>query len=135
VLRSSLIAYFASQCILPGGIIRRNPALFFFQMPLTLGFSHSIMPLWPPSLPSIKPAASFCPSPFVTACKLAPGDTLDLETEGERITLRPVRQKVMLKKELGVWVYQGEPTDASIPDLIDRDRENRNRAITESVTK
>jgi len=22
-------------------------------------------------------------------------------------------------------VYQGEPTDASIPDLIDRDRENR----------
>jgi len=41
----------------------------------------------------------------------------------------------LLKKELGVWVYQGEPTDASIPDLIDRDRENRNRAITESVIK
>ena len=75
------------------------------------------------------------PKPLRDRLQLAPGDTLDLETEGERITLRPVRQKVMLKKELGVWVYQGEPTDASIPDLIDRDRENRNRAITESVAE
>jgi AbrB family looped-hinge helix DNA binding protein len=56
--------------------------------------------------------------------QLAPGDTLQLETEDERIILRPVRPNVLLKKELGVWVYQGEPTDASIVDLIDRDREN-----------
>jgi len=37
----------------------------------------------------------------------------------------------MLKKELGVWVYQGEPTDASIADLVDREREIRLRAVTE----
>jgi len=37
----------------------------------------------------------------VTGFQLAPGDTLDLETEGERINLRPVSQEVMLKKELG----------------------------------
>jgi AbrB family looped-hinge helix DNA binding protein len=72
------------------------------------------------------------PKPLRDRLQLAPGDTLQLESEGERITLRPVRQNVMLKKELGVWVYQGEMTDASIPDLIDRDRENRNRTVTES---
>ena len=55
--------------------------------------------------------------------QLASGDTLQLETEGERIILRPVRPNV-LKKELGVWVYQGQPFDDSIPDLIDRVREN-----------
>jgi AbrB family looped-hinge helix DNA binding protein len=72
------------------------------------------------------------PKPLRDRLQLAPGDTLQLEAEGENITLRPVRKNVMLKKELGVWVYQGEPTDDSIPDLIERDRENRNRSVTES---
>lgn len=72
------------------------------------------------------------PKPLRDRLQLASGDTLNLESVGESIILRPVRQNVMLKKELGVWVYQGEPTGASIPDLIDRDRENRNRSVTES---
>ncbi|PYT49530.1 MAG: AbrB/MazE/SpoVT family DNA-binding domain-containing protein [Acidobacteria bacterium] len=71
------------------------------------------------------------PKPLRDRLQLAPGDTLHLETEGERITLRPVRQNVMLKKELGVWVYQGESTDTSITDLLDRERENRNHEVTE----
>ncbi len=71
------------------------------------------------------------PKPLRDRLRLAPGDTLHLETEGERITLRPVRQNVMLKKELGVWVYQGESTDTSITDLLDRERENRNHEVTE----
>jgi len=71
------------------------------------------------------------PKPLRDRLQLAPGDTLDLEAEGERITLRPVRQNVMLKKELGVWVYQGEPSDTSIADLIDRERESRHRALAE----
>jgi len=75
------------------------------------------------------------PKPLRDRLQLAPGDTLHLEEEGDRITLRPLRQTVMLKKELGVWVYQGESSDASIPELIDRDRENRNRAITDSDTE
>ena len=58
---------------------------------------------------------------------LAPGDTLQLDSEGERITLCPVRPQAVLKKEHGVWVYQGQPTDVSIPDLIDREREKRLR--------
>lgn len=71
------------------------------------------------------------PKPLRDRLQLAPGDTLQLEAEGERITLRPVRQNVTLKKELGVWVYQGESTDTSIPDLVDRERENRLRQVTE----
>jgi AbrB family looped-hinge helix DNA binding protein len=60
---------------------------------------------------------------------LGPGDALQLDSEGEEITLRPVRPMALLKKERGVWVYQGEATQASIPDLIDREREKRSREL------
>jgi AbrB family looped-hinge helix DNA binding protein len=61
--------------------------------------------------------------------RLGPGDALQLDSEGEEITLRPVRPKALLKKEKGVWVYQGEPVQTSIPDLIDREREKRSREL------
>lgn len=70
------------------------------------------------------------PKPLREQMHLAPGDTLQLETEGERITLRPLRPQATLKKERGIWVYQGEPVEASIPDLIDREREKRLRKLT-----
>jgi hypothetical protein len=38
-------------------------------------------------------------------------------------------KQVILKKEYGVWVYQGEPSDESISDLIERDREKRAREL------
>ena len=57
--------------------------------------------------------------------RLGAGDTLVLESEGDRITLRPVRPQALLQKERGVWVYQGEPSNASIPDLIDLERAKR----------
>jgi AbrB family looped-hinge helix DNA binding protein len=50
--------------------------------------------------------------------RLSPGDTLQIECDGESITLRPVRPKAMPKKECGIWVYQGASTDASIPELL-----------------
>jgi AbrB family looped-hinge helix DNA binding protein len=58
---------------------------------------------------------------------LDPGDILQLESEEDEITLRPLRPKALPKKEHGVWVYQGEPSDASIPDMIDRNREKHIR--------
>jgi AbrB family looped-hinge helix DNA binding protein len=61
--------------------------------------------------------------------RLGPGDALQLNSEGDEITLRPVRAKALLKKEKGVWVYQGEATQVSIPDLIDREREKRSGEI------
>lgn len=57
------------------------------------------------------------------------GDDLLIEAEGDRITLRPLRREALLKKELGIWVYQGEPSDTSIPDLIDAEREKRIREL------
>jgi AbrB family looped-hinge helix DNA binding protein len=69
------------------------------------------------------------PKPLRKELQLGPGDTLQLESNGDCITLRPIRPKAVLKKERGVWVYQGEPTDASIPDLIDREREKRLREL------
>ena len=39
--------------------------------------------------------------------RLEAGDTLMLEFEGERVTLRPVRGGTPLQKERGVWVFHG----------------------------
>jgi len=38
--------------------------------------------------------------------RLAPGDTLALESDGEGMTLRPVRSGSALRKERGVWVFR-----------------------------
>lgn len=69
------------------------------------------------------------PKPIREELQLKPGDALELESRGEQITLRPVRPKATLKKEYGVWVYQGEPTDISIVDVIAREREKRIREL------
>ncbi len=48
---------------------------------------------------------------------LQPGDELDLETSGEHITLKPVREVPPLSKEQGVWVFRtGHPLPASATD-------------------
>jgi AbrB family looped-hinge helix DNA binding protein len=39
--------------------------------------------------------------------RLEAGDTLTLESEGERVTLRPVHGGTPLQKEHGVWVFHG----------------------------
>ena len=61
--------------------------------------------------------------------RLGAGDELELNSAGEEITLRPVRARALIKKERGVWVYQGEPTRASIPELVDRLRGDRLREL------
>ena len=38
---------------------------------------------------------------------LEAGDALSLESEGERVTLRPVRSASPLRREHGVWVFRG----------------------------
>ena len=70
------------------------------------------------------------PKPLREQMRLGPGDELTVESEGDRITLRPVRPQVQLKKEHGVWVYQGEPVETSIPELIDAERAKR---VPESI--
>ena len=60
---------------------------------------------------------------------LGPGDALQLDSQGGEIRLRPVRASALLRKERGVWVYQGEPTHASITDLVDGERQKRSRDL------
>ena len=62
---------------------------------------------------------------------LNPGDTLELEIQGEIMTMRPVRPIAPLRKERGVWVYRaGIPLPASVTgetlQAIRQDRERRN---------
>jgi AbrB family looped-hinge helix DNA binding protein len=62
--------------------------------------------------------------------RLVSGDTLLMESTGEQITLRPLREKALLTRELGVWVYHGEPTtDVSLEDLIEESRNERCRDV------
>ena len=57
---------------------------------------------------------------------------ITLDSAGAKpITPGPVRSKAILKKERGVWVYQGESRNASILDLIDRERKKRVRDLRE----
>ena len=39
--------------------------------------------------------------------QLQPGDTLALDSDGERLTLKPVRAESAMRKERGVWVFRG----------------------------
>jgi AbrB family looped-hinge helix DNA binding protein len=39
--------------------------------------------------------------------RLAPGDSLTLESDGDRVTLRPIRSASALRKEHGIWVFRG----------------------------
>jgi AbrB family looped-hinge helix DNA binding protein len=47
------------------------------------------------------------PKPLRDELRLAPGDTLSLESDGERMTLRPVRPQSAMRKERGIWVFHG----------------------------
>lgn len=61
--------------------------------------------------------------------ELGPGDTLELECEGDQIILRPLRSRPPLEKERGIWVYRtGERLTASeAQDVLSRIREKRSR--------
>ena len=70
------------------------------------------------------------PKPLRDELRLSPGDALHLEADGERITLHPVRPRPPLQKEHGIWVYRsGQPSNASITELIDKEREKRIRDL------
>jgi AbrB family looped-hinge helix DNA binding protein len=56
------------------------------------------------------------PKPLREDLHLEPGDSLEMESVGEQITLRPVRGTGPLTKEHGVWVFHSEPLPASVTD-------------------
>ncbi len=67
------------------------------------------------------------PKPLREELHLEAGDTLEMESAGEQITLRPVRGTGPLTKEHGVWVFHsGQPLPASATDAMLRQiREER----------
>ena len=61
------------------------------------------------------------PKPLREELHLEPGDSLEMESTGEQITLRPIRGTGPLTKEHGVWVFRsGQPLHASATDEIVR---------------
>jgi AbrB family looped-hinge helix DNA binding protein len=70
------------------------------------------------------------PKPLRDELHLEPGDTLEMESAGEHLTLRPVRGTGPLSKEQGVWVFRtGKPLPACATDeLLERIREERDFA-------
>lgn len=70
------------------------------------------------------------PKPLREELHLEPGDSLEMETAGEQITLRPVRGTGPLAKEHGVWVFRsGQPLSATSTDeMLDQLREERDAA-------
>ena len=60
---------------------------------------------------------------------LEAGDTLELESHADKVTLRPVRSSSPLRKERGVWVFgTGRKIPAAVTDRVLSDiREQRDR--------
>jgi AbrB family looped-hinge helix DNA binding protein len=96
-------------------------------MPFTYGISHDIMLLMATRISIDKAGRVVLPKALREKMRVEAGDDLLAEAEGDRITLRPIRPEALLKKELGIWVYQGESSSLSIPDLIEAEREKRVR--------
>jgi AbrB family looped-hinge helix DNA binding protein len=72
------------------------------------------------------------PKPLRDELRLEAGDTLELESSSDEITLRPMRGQVQLRKKHGIWVYRsGEPlgqaaVEKTVQD-VHQERENHIR--------
>jgi AbrB family looped-hinge helix DNA binding protein len=71
------------------------------------------------------------PKPVRDELQVGPGDTLEMESSGEQITLRPVRGTMPLQKERGIWVYRtGNPLPEAVIGKTIRDiREERDQRV------
>jgi AbrB family looped-hinge helix DNA binding protein len=67
------------------------------------------------------------PKPIRQELRIEPGDTFEVETQGDEIKLRPVRRQATVRKKRGVWVFStGERTTAeTVNKLIQETRNER----------
>ena len=63
--------------------------------------------------------------------RIEAGDTLELTSDGELMTLQPVRGDSALRKKQGVWVFYGSKnlSAASTDEALQRVRSERNQNI------
>ena len=91
------------------------------------------------AIPLDKAGRVVLPKDLRDKLRLEAGDELLVEETGEQIILRPVRAQPTLKKERGVWVYQGargaERSSESLRDLLDAGREKSRREKRPSYSK
>jgi len=98
----------------------------------TDGGTHQNLPFMTSRLTLDKAGRVVLPKPLRDELELTAGDSLELESHGEQIVLRPVRGAAPLQKERGIWVYRtGRPLTAATTDQAlrqvreERDRKNR----------
>lgn len=67
------------------------------------------------------------PKPIRDELRLSAGDSLDLESSGDRIVLRPIRGTAGMRQKKGIWVFRtGQPISAeSVDETIRQLREER----------
>jgi AbrB family looped-hinge helix DNA binding protein len=71
------------------------------------------------------------PKPLRDELRLEAGDTLEVESTSDEITLRPTRGHAQLRKKHGIWVYRsGEPlSQVTVNKTIREVREERENQI------
>lgn len=96
------------------------------------GDCHAIMPIMNAKATLDKAGRVIIPKSIRDELRLAPGDSFTLESDGDQVTLRPVRSSSPLRKKRGIWVFHGdrkisaEDTDRALNNIRrERDRELR----------
>jgi AbrB family looped-hinge helix DNA binding protein len=71
------------------------------------------------------------PKSFRDELHLSSGDSLEIESQGDEIIIRPVREESTMFKEEGMWVIRtGKPlTVEDVNAVIESGREERHREI------
>jgi AbrB family looped-hinge helix DNA binding protein len=71
------------------------------------------------------------PKPLRDELRLQVGDTLEVESSSDEITLRPTRGNAQLRKKHGIWVYRsGKPlSQADVDKTVREVREERENQI------
>jgi AbrB family looped-hinge helix DNA binding protein len=71
------------------------------------------------------------PKPVRDELQLEPGVTLEIESSGDEIKLRPLRGHAPLRKKQGVWVFRsGEPLTAeTVEDTLREIRAERHKQL------
>ena len=78
------------------------------------------------------------PKPVRDELRLSAGDSLQLETAEDQIVLRPVRNRVGMRKKQGIWVLDfDEPISAADTDRVlhDMRRERERSALGHSTLR
>jgi len=96
---------------------------------LIVGMTHDSMSSMTTQVTMDSAGRIVLPKPIRKELDIGPGDLLELESVGERVTLRPVRGGAPLAKEKGVWVFRtGQPLTGSVTDnLLEQIREQREK--------